>query len=137
MQVALPDQAASKPTSSAPGRLRIKLNICVFPRVVDILQNTVKICMCIGARSISDICRIREMALTEEQKHEKFRELAESRTNKALVAIGRIGNLSNRSLYKWEEEEVRKVLKALRDAAADVEARFKSPKGKAGNQFTL
>ena len=77
------------------------------------------------------------MALSDAEKHEKFRELAESRTNKALVAIGRIGNLSNRSLYKWEDEEVRKVVKALRDAASDVEARFKSPKGKSGNQFIL
>jgi hypothetical protein len=70
-------------------------------------------------------------------KHEKFRDLAESRTNKALDAIGRIGNLSNRSLYEWEEAEVRKVVKALKDAVGDVEARFASPKGKAGSKFKL
>lgn len=56
-------------------------------------------------------------------------------TNKAIEAIGRIGNLSNRSLYEWDEAELRKVLKALRDATAEVEARFASPKGKVGAKF--
>jgi hypothetical protein len=70
-------------------------------------------------------------------KHNKFRDLAESRTNKALDAIGRISNLSNRSLYEWDEAEVRKVLKALRDSVTEVEARFASPKGKVTAKFKL
>ena len=70
-------------------------------------------------------------------KHRKFRDLAESRTNKALDAIGRIGNLSNRSIYEWDEAEVRKVVKALKDAVSEVEARFASPKGKANAKFKL
>lgn len=70
-------------------------------------------------------------------KHQKFRDLAESRTNKALDAIGRIGNLSNRSLYQWDDAEVRKVIKALRDAVSEVEARFASPRGKAAAKFKL
>jgi hypothetical protein len=71
------------------------------------------------------------------QKHDKFRELAEARTNRALDSIRKISNLSNRQLYEWEEAEVRKILKALRDAVADVEARFASPKGKASAKFEL
>ena len=70
-------------------------------------------------------------------KYEKFRELAESRTNKALEAIGRIGNLSNPALYKWDEAEVKKVVEALRDAVSEVEACFASPKGKASAKFKL
>jgi len=70
-------------------------------------------------------------------KHQKFRDLAESRTNKALDAIGRIGNLSNRSIYEWDEAEVRKVIKAMKDAVSEVEARFASPKGKASAKFKL
>lgn len=70
-------------------------------------------------------------------KHDKFRQLAESRTNKALDAISRIGNLSNRSLYEWEEGEVRKVIKALRDAVGEVEQRFATPKSKTGGKFKL
>ena len=70
-------------------------------------------------------------------KHDKFRALAESRTNKALDAIGRIGNLSNRSVYEWDEGEIRKLVKALKDAVSEVEGRFASPKGKASAKFKL
>lgn len=77
------------------------------------------------------------MAKTPDEKHKKFRELAESRTNKALESIARIGNLSNRSLYEWDDAEVRRVVKALKDAISQVESRFASPKGKAGPRFKL
>lgn len=70
-------------------------------------------------------------------KHEKFRELAESRTNKALEAIGRIGNLSNTQLYEWEDAEIRKILKALRDEVSRIEGRFEAPSAKARNGFKL
>lgn len=72
-----------------------------------------------------------------ESKREKFRQLAESRTNNALVTIKRVGNLSNRQLYEFEETEVRKIIKALKDAVGEVEDRFASPKGKAEARFKL
>jgi hypothetical protein len=72
-----------------------------------------------------------------EKRHVKFRQLAENRTNAALEAIRRIGNLSNRQLYDFEEAEVKKVLKVLRDAIGDIEARFASPKGRGGGKFKL
>jgi len=71
------------------------------------------------------------------KKREKFRELASSRTDKALEAIERIGNLSNRQLYEWEEGEVRKVIKALRDEVAKVEARFEAPNTRRRDRFSL
>lgn len=70
-------------------------------------------------------------------KRDKFRKLAESRTNNALIAIGRIGNLSNRQLYEFEEAEIRKIIKALKEAVGEVENRFASPKGKAESRFKL
>ena len=70
-------------------------------------------------------------------KREKFRKLAESRTNNAMVAIGRIGNLSNRQLYEFEEAEVRKIIKALKEAVSEIEIRFASLKGKAESRFKL
>ena len=73
----------------------------------------------------------------QHDKRKKFREIAESRTNKALDAVARIGNLSNRVLYEWDDAELKKVLKALRDAVSEVEARFASPKGKVGSKFKL
>lgn len=71
------------------------------------------------------------------EKRKKFRRLAESRTNKALEAIGRIANLSNRSLYEWDDSEVRSIIKALRAEVAEVEGRFASPRSKSGRKFKL
>lgn len=73
----------------------------------------------------------------DERKHTKFRELAEKRTNKALEAVRLIGNLSNRQTYVYEEAEVRKIVKALRDAVSEVEARFNTSTGRGGGEFKL
>jgi Ni,Fe-hydrogenase III large subunit len=70
-------------------------------------------------------------------KRQKFRDLAEKRTGRALEAISRIGNLSNRQLYEREEDEIRKIVDALREAVGEVETRFASPRGKAGARFKL
>jgi hypothetical protein len=69
------------------------------------------------------------------EKHTKFRELAESRTNKALEAITRIGKLSNRQLYEWDDAEVKKIVKALKDAVGELESRFSSPRGAKENRL--
>jgi hypothetical protein len=63
-------------------------------------------------------------------KRSKFKGLAEARTSKALEAIGRIGNLSNRQVYDYEDAEVKKIVRALKDAIADVEARFDAPRSR-------
>lgn len=70
-----------------------------------------------------------------ERKHAKFRELAEKRTNKALEAIRLIGNLSNRQVYVYDESEVRKIVKALRDAVTEVETRFGKSSGRGSGEF--
>ena len=76
------------------------------------------------------------MMSNEEKKHAKFRELAEKRTGKALETVRLIGNLSNRQTYVYEEAEVRKIVKALRDAVSEVEARFSKAPGR-GGEFKL
>lgn len=70
-------------------------------------------------------------------KKERFRALAEARTNKAIEAVLRIGNLSNRQIYEYDEAEVRKIVRALKDAISTVEGRFDSPRGKYGGGFKL
>ncbi|WGI73340.1 hypothetical protein QC756_13295 [Sinorhizobium meliloti] len=52
--------------------------------------------------------------------------LAEGRTQAALDAIRKIGNLSNRRAYEFDEGDVKKIIKALRDAASDLERKFES-----------
>lgn len=72
-----------------------------------------------------------------ETKGQKFKSLAESRTNKAIEAIARIGNLSNRQIYDFDEGQIRKILRALREAVTAVESRFESPRSKGGGGFKL
>lgn len=71
------------------------------------------------------------------EKHDKFRDLAESRTNRALDSLRRIANLSNRHLYEWEEAEVRKIMKALKDAVGEVERKFSAPRTSREKNFKL
>lgn len=59
-----------------------------------------------------------------ESKREKFVKLAEGRTQAALDAIRKIGNLSNRRAYEFDDGDVKKIIKALRDAASDLERKF-------------
>ena len=73
----------------------------------------------------------------EDRKRAKFRELAEKRTNKALEAVRLIGNLANRQTYAYDDAEVKKVVRALRDAVADVEARFAKSNSRGGGDFKL
>lgn len=68
-------------------------------------------------------------------KRKKFRELAESRTNRAIESIARIGNLSNRSSYEFDEADVKKIIRALRESVSGVEARFAAPRGKRSGVF--
>lgn len=77
------------------------------------------------------------MSGTDNKKHVKFRELAEKRTTNALEAIRKVGNLSNRSLYEWEDVEIQKIIKALKGAVSEIDARFKSPEGKKNVDFKL
>lgn len=70
-------------------------------------------------------------------KRKKFREIAERRTNAALEAVRKIGNLSNRSLYEWNDAEVRAIIKALKAELAEVEGRFTSPGARGKGRFKL
>jgi hypothetical protein len=65
--------------------------------------------------------------MAESEKREKFVQLAEGRTQSALDAIRKLGNLSNRRAYEFEDADVRKITKALREAVSDLEKRFGGP----------
>jgi hypothetical protein len=54
----------------------------------------------------------------------KFVILAEKRVTRALRDLRLIGNLSNRSNYRYTDEDARKICKVLRDAVEEVRARF-------------
>ncbi|KAA3445937.1 hypothetical protein C7I87_31125 [Mesorhizobium sp. SARCC-RB16n] len=71
------------------------------------------------------------------EKREKFVKLAEGRTQAALEAIRKIGNLSNRRAYEFDESDVKKIAKALRDATSDLERKFGSTSAAEKDVFKL
>ena len=60
------------------------------------------------------------------EKKKKFRELAEKRVSNALKQIQLIGKLANTRAYEYEEEEVRKIFKSLKEEISIAETKFKS-----------
>ena len=67
------------------------------------------------------------------EKKSKFRELAEKRVSNALKQIQLIGNLANTRAYEYEEDEVKKIFKSLKEEISLAESKFKS-KGR-NNEF--
>lgn len=70
-----------------------------------------------------------------ESPEDKFKRLASLRTQNALKKIKLLGNLSGPG-YKCTEEQINKIISALRSAVDEVEARFKKQEAKE-NGFTL
>lgn len=75
--------------------------------------------------------------MAREDDRKKFVLLAEKRVTRALNDIRLIGNLSNRSNYKYTEEDARKICKALREAVEEVRARFERKGDDRGVSFKL
>jgi ABC-type Fe3+-hydroxamate transport system substrate-binding protein len=64
-------------------------------------------------------------------------ELAEKRTTNAIKAIRVIGKLSNRNAYEYDDEDVKKIVKALNDEVEALRTKMKSNKRTDGVDFKL
>lgn len=74
--------------------------------------------------------------LTEREKADKFKGIAERRTTNAVTAIDRLRPLADKSRYVYDEEQVRVMLDALREAVDSVERAFTDqPKAKREFRF--
>jgi hypothetical protein len=73
----------------------------------------------------------------DNEKRTKFVKLAEGRVQAALAAIRKIGNLSNRRSYDYDETDVKKIARALKDAIADMERKFDPNSGPGQKTFKL
>lgn len=59
-----------------------------------------------------------------EKKNEKFRRLAEQRTNKVLSMISLLGNLSNKRNYEYTDDEVSHMFNAIDKELKKAKTRF-------------
>lgn len=60
-------------------------------------------------------------------KRQKFIQIATRRVNGVIKEIRLIGNLSNRSAYEYEDEDVKKICRAIQRELDIMKARFESP----------
>lgn len=74
---------------------------------------------------------------SKSEKREKFVRLAEGRTQAALDAIRKLGNLSNKRAYDYEDEDIKKIVKVLKDATSEIERKFGSSAGEKEQKFKL
>ena len=70
-------------------------------------------------------------------KRENFVRLAEARVSRALDSIRVIGNLSNRSNYEYDEQDVKKIIKTLQDEVAKVKMQLEAKSGVPKQHFKL
>lgn len=64
--------------------------------------------------------------MINEKREEKFKRLANSRTNAALQKLRLIANLANKSNYEWTEEEAKKIISVLEEQMRVVKSKFTS-----------
>lgn len=76
-------------------------------------------------------------AKENETRAEKFIRLAEFRMNKAMDAVGRLENLSNRSSYEYSQEQVDAMFGALEGQIADIKAKFVPKKTESKSVFSF
>jgi FKBP-type peptidyl-prolyl cis-trans isomerase (trigger factor) len=62
--------------------------------------------------------------MTQKNKAEKFKELAEKRVTRAIKEFRLIGNLANRKNYEYTDEHVKKIMSALRTELRHLSQRF-------------
>lgn len=58
----------------------------------------------------------------------RFQKLASKRTHKILHSLDVLGNCSNKSNYVYNQDQVDKIFKAIRDKVNETEMRFKAKK---------
>jgi len=59
-----------------------------------------------------------------ETRQEKFKRLANKRTNAVLNKLRLLGNLANRANYDYSEDEVRKIFFAIDSQLRTMKAKF-------------
>jgi len=70
-------------------------------------------------------------------KRDNFIRLAEARVTRAIDAMRVIGNLSNRSNYEYNDEDVKTIINTLQTELNALKAQFKSRPGMSAQGFRL
>ncbi len=72
-----------------------------------------------------------------ETKNQRFKRLAEYRTNEIIKKIQILGNCSNRSSYEYGEDEVNKIFNAIEKYLKETKSKFSFRKNHNRSKFKL
>jgi len=61
-----------------------------------------------------------------ETRNDRFRRIASKRTNDVIEKIRILGNCSNKSVYEYSEEDMRKIFRAIDGSLKTAKAKFSS-----------
>ena len=70
--------------------------------------------------------------MTKEEKTQRFKRLAATRTNEILNKLRILSNCSNRSAYEYSEDDINKIFTAIEKATKTARSKFYFPDGKSG-----
>ena len=65
---------------------------------------------------------------SDETREERFKRVGEARTNAVLDRLRILGNLSNRQMYSYSEEDINKIFSVINKQIKEVRAKFDSRK---------
>jgi len=68
------------------------------------------------------------MVNNNETPEERFKRIATVRTNAVLNRLRILGNLSNRQMYSYSEEDINKIFSAINKQLREVRIKFNSQK---------
>lgn len=63
---------------------------------------------------------------TEQEKIERFKRVAENRTNKIINQIRLLGNCANKSNYEYSEEDVKKIFSAIEAEIKETKSKYQT-----------
>lgn len=75
--------------------------------------------------------------MSSRDKAAKFVELANKRVNRALKDIQLIGNLANKQNYEFNDEQARKIIRALQQELDGVKQSFQLAEDSSKRNFKL
>lgn len=61
---------------------------------------------------------------TEKEKSERFKRVAEGRTNKIIDQIRLLGNCANKSNYEYSDDEVKRIFSAIEIELKEAKSKF-------------
>ncbi len=63
---------------------------------------------------------------TLQEKSERFKRVAENRTNKIINQIRLLGNCANKSNYEYTEDDVRKIFSAIEKELRNTKMKYQA-----------